>query len=69
VVRIIPSDKKIAFARSSFLLYPLPPAGGEGDGEGAEKNFGNEYKIIKLKKLTLLLNPLEGSLQVRATCS
>ena len=36
----------IAFAKSSCLLSPLPPAGGEGQGEGGEeKTFGNEYKV------------------------
>jgi hypothetical protein len=29
----------IAFAKSSFLLSPLPPTGGEGEGEGGGKNF------------------------------
>jgi len=27
----------IAFAKSSFLLSPLPPTGGEGQGEGGRK--------------------------------
>jgi len=35
----------IAFVKSSFLLSPLPPTGGEGQGEGgAVKTFGNEYR-------------------------
>ena len=35
----------IAVAKSFFLIFPLPPRGGEGQGEGgSEKAFGNEYK-------------------------
>jgi hypothetical protein len=37
----------IAFAKSFFLLSPLPPAGGEGEGEGGyEKTFGKRYKFF-----------------------
>jgi hypothetical protein len=32
----------LAFAKSSFLLSPLPPAGVRVRG-GTEKTFGNEY--------------------------
>jgi hypothetical protein len=27
----------LSFAKSSFLFSPLPPAGGEGQGEGGDK--------------------------------
>jgi hypothetical protein len=42
--RLKPAATIIAFAKSFFHLSPLPPAGGEGYGEGGEeKTFGNDY--------------------------
>ena len=43
------SNLLIAFAKSSFLLSPLPPAGGEGQGEGGiRKNFWRRVYFIGL---------------------
>jgi len=39
-IRVLDFYRYIAFAKSSFLLSPLPPTGGEGQGEGGGgKNF------------------------------
>jgi hypothetical protein len=36
---IMPLRGNIAFAKSSFLFFPLPPVGGEGQGEGEKQKL------------------------------
>jgi hypothetical protein len=35
----LPWEVIIAFAKRSFLMFPLHPAGGEGQGEGGRKKL------------------------------
>jgi len=48
-------DILIAFAKSSFLLSPLPPAGGEGQGEGGRKKL-LATSIVSTKLLFIKVN-------------
>jgi hypothetical protein len=42
VALLIKATSVIAFAKNSFLLFPLHPTGGEGQGEGDDrKTYGN----------------------------